>query len=308
MVERTPILNALTHLVMLSGLLLLLLPLYVVFVASTHDFRTVNTVPLPLLPGDRMIENWTAVWNTSNFGPKMLNSFIMATGVTAGKIVIAALSAFSIVYFRYRLRMVFFWLIFVTLMLPLEVRIVPTYAVAADVFRPLGATLDFLRLNALLDTIAGVRIGLPQWSLLNSHAGLILPLVATATGTFLYRQFFLTVPEELAESAKMDGAGALRFFWDVLIPLSRTNMAALATIMFVYAWNQYLWPLLIITDVQNYGTATMQLQRLVPGPNFGEPPRWHTAMAGTLMVMLPPLLVVIFMQRWFVRGLVNTDR
>ncbi|WP_376096067.1 ABC transporter permease subunit [Roseomonas sp. CCTCC AB2023176] len=303
MVERTPILNALTHLVMLSGLILLLLPLYVVFVASTHDFRTVNTVPLPLFPGDRMIENWTAVWNSAGFGPKMLNSLIMATGVTVGKIVLAALSAFSIVYFRYRLRMVFFWLIFITLMLPLEVRIVPTYAVAADVFRPLGATV-----NTVLDTIAGIRVAFPEWSLLNSHAGLILPLVATATGTFLYRQFFLTVPDELAEAAKMDGAGAFRFFRDVLIPLSRTNMAALATIMFVYAWNQYLWPLLIITDVANYGTATMQLQRLVPGPNFGEPPRWHTAMAGTLMVMLPPLLVVIFMQRWFVRGLVNTDR
>jgi sn-glycerol 3-phosphate transport system permease protein len=308
MVEKTPILNLVTHLVLASGLILLLIPLYIVFVASTHDFRTVNTVPMPLWPGTNMIENYIAAWNQSQFGPKMMNSFIMAIGVTAGKICIAAISAFTIVYFNYRLRMLFFWLIFITLMLPLEVRIVPTYAVAANVLRPFQQTIEAIGLNDAIAFAAGVRIELPEWSLLNSYAGLILPLIATATGTFLYRQFFLTVPDELAEAAKMDGAGAMRFFWDVLLPLSKTNMAALATIMFVYAWNQYLWPLLIITDHANYGTAVMQLQRIVPGPLFGEPPRWHIAMAGTLMVMLPPLLVVIFMQRWFVRGLVSSDK
>ncbi len=308
MVERTPWFNAITHLVMASGVILLLLPLYIVLVASTHDFRAVNTVPMSLWPGDQMLVNFAAAWKQSDFGPKMLNSFLMAIGVTTGKIVIAALSAFSIVYFRYRLRTLLFWLIFVTLMLPLEVRIVPTYAVAANALRPAQAILDIVGINALLDLVTGLRITLPEWSMLNSYTGLILPLIATATGTFLYRQFFMTVPDELAEAAKMDGAGALRFFIDVLMPLSKTNMAALGTIMFVYAWNQYLWPLLIITDHANYGTAVMQLQRIVPGPLFGEPPRWHIAMAGTLIVMLPPLMVVVFMQRWFVRGLVSTDK
>jgi len=297
MVERTPILNIVTHLILLAGLVMLLLPLWIVFVASTHDFRTVNTVPMPLWPGRHLIENYLFTWQQSDFGPKMLNSLVMAMGVTIGKIVIAALSAYSIVYFRYRLRMVFFWLIFITLMLPLEVRIVPTYAVAANALRPYQEILNLL----------GLSLVLPEWSLLNSYAGLILPLIATATGTFLYRQFFLTVPEELAEAAKMDGSGPLRFFWDILLPLSKTNMAALATIMFVYSWNQYLWPLLVVTD-PSYGTAVMQLQRIVPGPLFGEPPRWHIAMAGTLIVMLPPLLVVIFMQRWFVRGLISQDK
>ncbi|NDG47918.1 MAG: ABC transporter permease subunit [Rhodospirillales bacterium] len=307
MVERTPLLNLLTHAILVVGLLMLMLPLWIVFVASTHDFRTVNTVPMPLWPGAHMVENYVTTWNQSQFGPKMLNSLIMAVGVTTGKIVLAALSAYSIVYFRYRLRMVFFWLIFITLMLPLEVRIVPTYAVAANALRPFQEIINLLGLSALTDLLFGVRIVLPEAQLLNSYAGLILPLIATATGTFLYRQFFLTVPEELLEAAKMDGTGPLRFFWDILLPLSKANMAALATIMFVYSWNQYLWPLLVVTDPA-YGTAVMQLQRIVPGPLFGEPPRWHVAMAGTLMVMLPPLLVVVFMQRWFVRGLINQDK
>jgi sn-glycerol 3-phosphate transport system permease protein len=307
MVERTPLLNVLTHAILVVGLLMLMLPLWIVFVASTHDFRTVNTVPMPLWPGAHMVENYVTTWNQSQFGPKMLNSLIMAVGVTTGKIVLAALSAYSIVYFRYRLRMVFFWLIFITLMLPLEVRIVPTYAVAANALRPFQEIINLLGLSALTDLLFGVRIVLPEAQLLNSYAGLILPLIATATGTFLYRQFFLTVPEELLEAAKMDGTGPLRFFWDILLPLSKANMAALATIMFVYSWNQYLWPLLVVTDPA-YGTAVMQLQRIVPGPLFGEPPRWHVAMAGTLMVMLPPLLVVVFMQRWFVRGLINQDK
>jgi sn-glycerol 3-phosphate transport system permease protein len=307
MVERTPLLNLLTHAILVVGLLMLMLPLWIVFVASTHDFRTVNTVPMPLWPGAHMVENYVTTWNQSEFGPKMLNSLIMAVGVTTGKIVLAALSAYSIVYFRYRLRMVFFWLIFITLMLPLEVRIVPTYAVAANALRPFQEIINLLGLSALTDLLFGVRIVLPEAQLLNSYAGLILPLIATATGTFLSRQFFLTVPEELLEAAKMDGTGPLRFFWDILLPLSKANMAALATIMFVYSWNQYLWPLLVVTDPA-YGTAVMQLQRIVPGPLFGEPPRWHVAMAGTLMVMLPPLLVVVFMQRWFVRGLINQDK
>lgn len=297
MVERTPFLDALTHVLMLIGLLVAGFPLLIVFVASTHDLATVNQVPMPLWPGEHLFENYARVWNKSQFGEKMLNSFIVAIGVTAGKITIAALSAFSIVYFRYRMRMFFFWLIFITLMLPLEVRIVPTYAVAADALQPFRVIAEAF----------GLQLAVPEVNLLNSYAGLILPLIATATGTFLYRQFFLTVPDELAEAARMDGAGAMRFFIDVLIPLSRTNMAALATIMFVYAWNQYLWPLLITTET-SMATATMQLQKLVPGPAFGQAPVWNDAMAATLMVMAPPLCVVIFMQGYFVRGLVASDK
>jgi sn-glycerol 3-phosphate transport system permease protein len=297
MIERTPLLNALTHFLLLMALVVSILPIYIVFVASTHDLPTVNKVPMPLWPGGHLIENYAYVWNKANFGEKLLNSFIVAIAVTIGKITIAALSAYSIVYFRYRFRMIFFWLIFITLMLPLEVRIVPTYAVAADVLQPFRLIFEAL----------GVGVAMPEINLLNTYAGLILPLVATATGTFLYRQFFLTIPDELAEAAKMDGAGAWRFLVDILLPLSRTNMAALATIMFVYAWNQYLWPLLITTNPAR-ATATMYLQKLVPGPAFGQPPVWNEAMAGTLLVMAPPLLVVVFMQRWFVRGLISTDK
>jgi sn-glycerol 3-phosphate transport system permease protein len=297
MVERTPVLTAITHLLMAVGLLMLLLPLYVVLVASTHSFEDVNRVPMSLIPGTHMAENYAAVWQKGNFGLSMVNSLIVAVIVTVGKIVIAAISAFSIVFFRYRLRLLFFWLIFITLMLPLEVRIVPTYAVAADALSPFEESLRFL----------GLAVSLPEWNLLNTYTGLTLPLIATATGTFLYRQFFLTIPNELVEASKMDGAGPVRFFLEVLMPLSRNNMAALATIMFVYAWNQYLWPLLITTD-QSMLTATIQLQKLVPGPLFGQPPVWNEAMAATLLVMLPPLLVTVLLQRWFVRGLVSADK
>jgi sn-glycerol 3-phosphate transport system permease protein len=314
MIERTPVLNFFTHVAMFIGLVLAALPIYIVFIASTHDFITVNLVPMPLMPGNSMVENYTKVWTKSDFGTKFINSFIVATGVTAGKIAIAAITAFSIVFFNYRLKMFFFWLIFMTLMLPLEVRIVPTYAVAANALSPVQTIINIIGGGpAYLFGLLGVtgvpafEVALPEWNLLNSYTGLILPLVATATGTFLYRQFFLTIPTELVEASKMDGAGPIRFFWDVLLPLSKTNMAALATIMFVYAWNQYLWPLLITTKPE-MTTATMQLQKLVPGPLFGQPPVWNEAMAGTLIVMLPPLLVVIFMQGYFVRGLVSTDK
>lgn len=297
MIERTPILDAATHVLMIVGLVLAALPIWIVFVASTHDLPTVNRVPMPLWPGSDMAENYARVWQKAKFGEKMLNSLIVAIGVTAGKIALAAISAFSIVFFRYRGRMLMFWLIFVTLMLPLEVRIVPTYAVASNVLEPFHVLLGAL----------GVSVGLPQVNLLNTYTGLVLPLVATATGTFLYRQFFMTIPDELAEAAKMDGAGPMRFFFDILLPLSRTNMAALATIMFVYAWNQYLWPLLVVTDPSR-ATATMMLQKIVPGPLFGQPPIWNEAMAATLLVMIPPLLVVVFMQGYFVRGLVSTEK
>jgi len=298
MIERTPVLDTFTHLLLIFSLVALAFPLWVIFVAASHDFHTVNQVPMPLWPGNHFFENMAVAWDRGNFDRVMLNSLIVAGGVTIGKIIVSALSAFSIVYFNYRLRMVMFWLIFITLMLPLEVRIVPTYAVATDVLRPFQSMID----------VTGLSIDLPEWNLLNTYSGLILPLVATATGTFLYRQFFLTVPDELAEAAKMDGAGPVRFFLEVLMPLSKANMAALATIMFVWSWNQYLWPLLVITDQEHYATATMQLQKIVPGPLFGEPPIWNVAMAANLIVLAPPVIVTILLQRWFVRGLISTEK
>ncbi|KGM33737.1 sn-glycerol-3-phosphate ABC transporter permease UgpE [Inquilinus limosus] len=295
MIERTPILNALTHLILIVGLVLVLLPFAIVLAAATKDIQGVNQVPMSLMPGGHLIDNLAAAWDHAEFGPKLLNSLIVAVGVTVGKIVLAALTAFSIVFFRYRARMLVFWLIFTTLMLPLEVRIVPTYSIAANALSPFQSILAAI----------GLQVDL-QWNLLNSYTGLILPLIATATGTFLYRQFFLTVPDELLEASKMDGAGAMRFFAEILMPLSRTNMLALAAILFVYSWNQYLWPLLVTTD-QSFSTAVVELKRLIP-TNQGGLPEWNIAMAGTLIVMIPPLLVVALMQRWFVRGLIATEK
>jgi len=304
MVERTPILDIVSQALLFLGLLASLLPMAAIVIAATHDIYTVNQVPMPLIPGHDFWKNVTEAWTRADLGPKILNSMVFAFGVAAGKIFIAALSAFSIVYFRYWGKMMVFWLIFITLMLPLEVRIVPTYAVAANALSPYQTILDLTGITWLIHQVTGVQIAL-KWGLLNSYTGLILPLIATATGTFLYRQFFLTLPDELTEAARMDGAGAIRFFIDVLIPLSRTNMAALGTVMFVWAWNQYLWPLLVTTDAA-HGTAVTQLKELIP-QHFGIPD-WNVAMAGTLIVMLPPLVVVILMQRWLVRGIVAAEK
>jgi sn-glycerol 3-phosphate transport system permease protein len=309
MIERTPLLNFFTHLILLTGLLLVLFPIWIAFVAATHTLQAVNMAPVELWPGDQLWVNMKEAWIKSDFGPKFVNTLIVAIGVVVGKITLACITAFSLVFFNYRGRMLIFWAIFITLMLPLEVRIVPTYAVAANALSPFQTIMDLTGLTWLINTVSGVQVSL-EWNLLNSYTGLILPLVATATGTFLYRQFFLTIPDELVEAARMDGAGPLRFLWDVLIPLSKTNIAALATIMFVYAWNQYLWPLLVITDRANYGMVVVQLSDLVPDAltTGGGTPTWHLAMAATLMVMIPPILIVVFMQRWFVRGLINTDK
>ncbi|ARE39022.1 Glycerol-3-phosphate ABC transporter, permease protein UgpE [Rhodovulum sp. P5] len=308
MIERTPALNIATHAILFLGLALLLFPMYLVFVAASQTLQDVNSIPAKLWFGDQFWVNLQEAWISRDFRTKFVNSLIVATGVVVGKIVIAAMTAFGIVFFNHRLRMPIFWAVFITLMLPLEVRIVPTYAVAANALTPFQTILDASGLSWLLEKASGIEVAL-EWNLLNSYTGLILPLVATATGTFLYRQFFLTIPDELVEAAKMDGAGPLRFLRDILIPLSVTNMAALATIMFVVGWNQYLWPLLITTD-PNYGVVAVELGRLVPDENTtgGDIPQWHVAMAGTLIVMIPPILVVILMQRWFVRGLISTEK
>ncbi|MFO7706900.1 MAG: sn-glycerol-3-phosphate ABC transporter permease UgpE [Desulfobacterales bacterium] len=280
MVEHRSFLTAITHAVLILGAVVLAFPIYVTFIASTHTIEAI-TKSFPLLPGGHLIENYLRALTVgprdvgATVGTMMLNSLIMALGITFGKILISLLAAFAIVYFRFRLRMVFFWMIFITLMLPVEVRILPTYKVAADL------------------------------KLLDSYGGLIFPLIASATATFLFRQFFMTVPDELCEAHRIDGGGPMRFFFDILLPMSRTSIAALFVILFIYGWNQYLWPLLITSD-QKYYTLLIGIKRML---DVGEgQAEWQIIMASTILAMLPPVLVVIFMQKQFVRGMTETEK
>jgi sn-glycerol 3-phosphate transport system permease protein len=280
MVERRPFLTFVTHAVLVLGAAVLAFPIYVTFVASTHSLAEI-TKAFPLLPGSHLIENYLKALTLgpqnvgANVGTMMLNSFIMAIGITFGKISISLLAAFAIVYFRFRLRMTFFWMIFITLMLPVEVRILPTYKVAADL------------------------------GLLDSRSGLILPLIASATATFLFRQFFMSIPDELCEAHRIDGGSPMQFFFDILLPMSRTSIAALFVILFIYGWNQYLWPLLITTD-EKYYTLLIGIKRML---DVGEgQAEWHIIMASTILAMLPPVLVVVFMQKQFVRGMTETEK
>ena len=283
MVENRPFVTFLSHLVLIVGLIVIAFPLWMTFVASTHDQSTMLRSPVPLLPGPHLIDNYRQVLFEGfgrGFGGApiwltMMNSTVMALGVALGKIAISIISAFAIVYFRFPFRMWFFWAIFVTLMLPVEVRIVPTYGVVA-------------------------RLGM-----LDSYSGLIIPLIASATATFLFRQFFLSVPDELTEAARVDGASPMRFFWDILLPMSRTSIAALFVIQFLYGWNQYLWPLLITTKENSY-TVVMALTRQATAVDAT--PSWNLLMAMAMLALLPPVLVVVFMQRQFVRGLVETEK
>jgi sn-glycerol 3-phosphate transport system permease protein len=282
MVENRPFTNLMAHLIVIVGIVVTVLPIWIAFVASTHPVEHLLTSPIPLWPGNQAIENYTHVLTTGSnrtggvgVDRMLLNSLIMALVIAIGKIAISILSAFAIVYFRFPARMLFFWMIFITLMLPVEVRILPTFKVVAD--------LDML----------------------NSYAGLTVPLIASATATFLFRQFFLSVPDELAEAARIDGAGPMRFFFDILLPLSRTSIAALFVILFIYGWNQYLWPLLITTD-EHFYPIVVAISRMV---NAGDAvPEWNLVMAATMLGMLPPVLIVIAMQRLFVRGLVETEK
>ncbi|GAB3184716.1 sn-glycerol-3-phosphate ABC transporter permease UgpE [Hydrogenophaga aquatica] len=284
MIERRPGLTFLSHLILIAGVAVVAFPVYLTLVASTQSAREIaSSTPMSLLPGSNL-------WHTYKvalFGgeteagstlapawPMMWTSFVMAMVIAIGKIVISLLSAFAIVYFRFPARNLVFWMIFVTLMLPVEVRIGPTYEVVS------------------------------QLGMLNSYAGLTIPLIASATATFLFRQFFLTVPDELVEAARVDGAGPMRFFWDVLLPMSRTSIAALFVIQFIYGWNQYLWPLLVTTNENMYPIA-LGIKRLVSGEAYTE---WNVLMATAFLAMLPPAAVVILMQKWFVKGLVDTEK
>lgn len=282
MVENRPFLVWLAYAIVVGGVLITVLPIWITFVASTHPAERMLYAPIPLWPGDRLFENYGTILGSGMqaaggvpVGRMMFNSLVMALSITIGKIVISIISAFAIVYFRFPLRMLCFWLIFITLMLPVEVRILPTFKVVADL------------------------------GMLNTYAGLSIPLIASATATFLFRQFFLTVPDELIEAARIDGAGPMKFFRDILLPLSRTNIAALFVILFIYGWNQYLWPLLITTD-EGFYTVVMGIQRMV---NVADnTPLWHLVMTTTMLAMLPPVVVVLVMQRLFVKGLVETEK
>jgi sn-glycerol 3-phosphate transport system permease protein len=281
MVERRPLWTVLTHVVLGLGVLIVAFPIYLTLVASSHTAQTVLG-RLPLWFGDRILENYGRVLSvgmgsgSAPIGVMMANSLVMALVIAAGKIAISIVSAFAIVYFRFPLRMVFFWMIFLTLMLPVEVRIMPTFKVVADL------------------------------GLLNSYAGLTVPLIASATATFLFRQFFLTVPDEYLEAARIDGAGPLRFFTYILVPLSRTNIAALFIILFIFGWNQYLWPLLVTTNEGMY-TLVMGIKRMVPTGD-ATVAEWNLVMAAVTLAMLPPVAVVVLMQRWFIKGLIETEK
>jgi sn-glycerol 3-phosphate transport system permease protein len=294
MVERTRTLDIACHGLLILGGLLVCLPIYFAFVVGSHTVGDVLAVPPPWLPGDRFFENAATAWQKGNLGRLLFNSLVVAVGITVGKIAVSLLSAFAISYFRFRYRMTAFWLIFASLMLPVEVRILPTYEAVANVALPLQWLFDWL----------GVEVTL-EWNMMNSYGGLILPLIASATATFLFRQFFLTVPEELCEAARIDGASPLHFFRHVLLPLSVSNMVALSIILFLYGWNQYLWPLLFTTD-KDMATAVIGLKHLIPQSDAE--PAWNVAMNAALLVMLPPALVVVALQRWLVKGLVDSGK
>jgi sn-glycerol 3-phosphate transport system permease protein len=282
MVENRPLSTLLAHLVLILGILIVAFPIYYTFVASTLSVAQIMRPPLPLLPGDQFAENYSEALfggvgkiGGVDVSRLLFNTTVVALAIAIGKIVISILSAYAIVFFRFPFRMAFFWMIFITLMLPVEVRIVPTYRVIVNL--------------GLIDT----------------YTGLTLPLMASATATFLFRQFFLTIPGELVEAARVDGAGPMRFFRDIVLPLSRTNIAALFVILFIYGWTQYLWPLLVTNDNQ-MNTIIIALKKMVSFADADTP--WDLVMVTTIFSVLPPILVVVLMQRWFVKGLIESEK
>jgi len=282
MIENRPYVTFLAHAVLILGVATIAFPIWITFVAATHDSVRMVQIPLPLLPGDQFFVNLKAAMGKGMQGASgqpadmmLMNSMIMALMIAIGKIAISLLSAFAIVYFRFPFRMGFFWMIFITLMLPVEVRILPTFEVVANL------------------------------GMLNTYWGLSIPLIASATATFMFRQVFLTIPDELLEAARIDGAGPLRFFKDILVPMSRTNIAAMFVIMFIYGWNQYLWPLLVTTEGDMY-TVVMGIKQMLEAAE--QAPEWNIIMMTTMLAMLPPVVVVIVMQKLFVKGLTETEK
>ena len=283
MVERHPFLDLISHALLALGVMVIVFPIYLALVGSTHSAQDMAQSPIPIWFGQDAWLNYRTILLGEGPGVTsqvpvarmMWVSLVTALSIAFGKIVISLLSAFAIVYFNFPFRKAVFWGIFITLMLPVEVRIVPTYQVVAD------------------------------FGMINSFAGLTIPLIASATATFLFRQFFLTVPDELAEAAKMDGASPMQFFWDVLLPLSRTSIAALFVIQFIYGWNQYLWPLLMSTEERMY-PIVMGIRSMTAGADSQV--QSNLVMATAILAMLPPALVVVLMQKWFVKGLVDTEK
>jgi len=282
MVEKRRWLDVLSYAVVIAGIVVIAFPVYLALIASTHTAEAVEAAPMSLIPGDLLIDNYRKVLfeggdigSRAPVGRMMLVSLTMAVGIAVGKIIISLLSAFAIVYFRFPLKHFFFWMIFITLMLPVEVRITPTYEVMSDL------------------------------GLLNTFPGLIMPLIASATATFLFRQFFMTVPDELAEAARIDGAGPMRFFFTIIVPLSVTNIAAMFVIQFIYGWNQYLWPLLITTSEDMY-PIVIGIKRMIGGGDAAN--EWNLIMATAILAMIPPAIIVLLMQRWFIKGLVETEK
>ncbi len=282
MIENRPFITIFCHVMLILGVAIIAFPIWITFVAATHDAVRMVQIPLPLLPGDQFFENLNQALNkgieggaNQGVGMMLLNSLAMAMMIAVGKIAISLLSAFAIVYFKFPFRMGFFWMIFITLMLPVEVRIIPTFEVVANL------------------------------NMLNTYWGLSIPLIASATATFMFRQTFLTIPDELLEAARIDGAGPMRFFKDILLPMSRTNIAALFVILFIYGWNQYLWPLLVTTDQDMY-TIVMAIKQMLETAE--QAPEWNVIMMTALLAMLPPVVVVVFMQKLFVKGLTETEK
>ena len=268
--------GAVAHVILLGSIAVLAFPLYYALVISTQTVGEATSLPPRLLPSTAMLDNYVQAWQRARMGRLLFNSVVVALAIAAGKIVISLLSAFAIVYFDFRGKRLVFWMIFVTLMLPVPVRIVSTFEVMT-------------------------RLG---W--VNTYWALTVPLMASATGTFLFRQFYQTIPDSLAEAAQLDGAGPLRFLWSILLPLSKANIAALFVILFVYGWNEYLWPLMVTTTAE-MRTAVVGVESLVPrgGSQLAE---WNVIMAAAIMVLLPPVAVIVLMQRWFVKGLIETEK
>ena len=282
MVEDRRLGDAIAYVILTIGVLIVAFPVWLTFVASTWDAATVINGQMPLYPGPYFFENYNRILFIGSSRTTrepvigmMLNSFVMAMAIALGKIFISVLSAYAVVYYRFPFRMAAFWIIFVTLMLPVEVRIFPTFKIVSDL------------------------------NMLDTYQGLAIPLIAAATGTLLFRQFFMTVPDELLEASKIDGAGPFKFFKDTLLPLSMTTIAALFVIQFIYGWNQYLWPLLVTTK-DSMQTIVIAIKKMIVTADALT--EWQLAMATAMLAMLPPVLVVIAMQRLFVKGLVETEK
>ena len=274
--RRVPWSSVVVHGLLLLCVAVIAFPLYYAFVISTQTVDQVIGRPPLLTPSSHALQNYAAAWMRASMARLLWNSAVVAIVSTVGKITISILSAFAIVYFNFRGRQVVFWMIFVTLMLPVEVRIMSTFEV----------------------------IGNLGW--LNTYQGLTVPLMASATATFLFRQFYLTVPNELAEAAQLDGCGPLRFLWSFLLPLSWANIAALFVVLFIFGWNQYLWPLMI-TNTAEMRVVVIGLEDLIPRTGT-HVPEWNVMMAAAMMALVPPVAVILFMQRWFVRGLIETEK